>query len=105
LWPPTNGFASWVESLLHKGKRTLVMGGCTLNSCVRVSAREVQERFSKDGIQVVVDLSLSGARLANYIPTSQFSGKSSVHAAIVEMGDSGVNVVSHVTKSMIKGSG
>jgi len=91
LWPPTNGFSQWVENLLERGKKTLVIGGCTLNSCVRISAIETQKNF-KD-LQVVVDLSLSGARSRNFIKAALFGGLSSVEAAVQEMQKNGVVVV------------
>ncbi|MFH2001480.1 MAG: hypothetical protein ABIK28_17490 [Planctomycetota bacterium] len=94
LWPPTNGFSKWIKRLLERGITTLVMGGCTLNSCVRVSAVEVQQTFSNLGLQVVVDLSLCGGRTANYIRSPQFGGLSSVALAIEEMEENSVCVVS-----------
>ena len=92
LMPTTNGFREWVEGLIRCGKRTLVMGGCTLNSCLRVSAIEARRSFPKDEIDVVVDLSLSGARTSNYVNSSQFGGMSSVEFAIREMADNGVKI-------------
>ena len=96
LWPPTNGFAQWVEGLLARGKHTLVMGGCTLNSCLRVSASETQQCFRDDGLRVVVDLSLCGARTRNYIQSPFFGGMSSVESAIRQMAASGVTVAERV---------
>lgn len=96
LWPPTNGFAQWVESMIGRGKSNLVMGGCTLNSCVRVSAIETQRRFGESGLQVVVDLSLCGARTSNFLPSAEFGGMSSVESAVREMVSEGVTVVPHV---------
>ena len=69
-----NGFESWVIDLLGRGKTTLVMGGCTLNSCLRVSAVETQRLFEGRGLQVAVDLSLCGARTRNYVPSEVFEG-------------------------------
>lgn len=92
LWPRTNGFETWVQALIERGIDTLVMGGCTLNSCVRVSAIETQQQFIDHGFQVVVDLSLCGARAGNYRPSSQFQGLSSVKTAIREMTAAGVEV-------------
>jgi hypothetical protein len=92
LWPPTNGFAEWVEELLVRDRPTLVLGGCTLNSCVRVSAGQVQRRFAGSGLQVVVDLDLCGARLSNHLRSPQFGGRSSVEAAVREMLGAGVRV-------------
>ncbi|MHC4945434.1 MAG: hypothetical protein ACYTG7_20675, partial [Planctomycetota bacterium] len=71
LWPLTNGFRTWVDCLLERGKKHLIIGGCTLNSCVRVSAVEVQRSFSGRGLQVVVDLGLCGGRTRNYIKSSE----------------------------------
>jgi hypothetical protein len=96
LWPPTNGFAQWVEGLLARGKHTLVMGGCTLNSCLRVSASETQQCFGDDALRVVVDLSLCGARTRNYIQSPFFGGMSSVESAIRQMAASGVTVAERV---------
>ena len=96
LWPPTNGFARWVESLLGCGRATLVVGGCTLNSCVRVTVVETLQRFAAAGLTVAVDLSLCGARAGNHQPSLEFGGQSSVQAAVEEMTRSGALVVSRV---------
>lgn len=96
MWPPTNGFAEWVEGLLARGKHTLVMGGCTLNSCLRVSASETQRRFRADALRVVVDLSLCGARTRNYVESPVFGGRSSVESAMREMAACGVAVAERV---------
>ena len=57
------GFRQWVETeLLQQGISTLVIGGCTTTSCVRVSSVKTQKTFGDRGLQVVVDLSLCGAR-------------------------------------------
>lgn len=95
LFPPTNGFMEWIEHCLDIGRTTLVMGGCTLNSCVRVSAVEVQKQF-QDRLQVVVDISLCGARVGNYLPSSEFDGFSAVESAIHQMADSGVQASRYV---------
>ena len=92
LLPRTNGFKEWVEGLIKCGKKTLVMGGCTLNSCLRISAIETRRCFGNDGLDVVVDLSISGARASNYVNSPLFSGMSSVEFAIREMSDAGVEV-------------
>ena len=92
FFPRTNGYKEWVESLIRCGKKALVMGGCTLNSCLRVSALETRRCFENAGLDVVVDLSLSGARASNYVNTSLFAGMSSVEFAIQEMSDAGVKV-------------
>ncbi len=96
LWPPTNGFESWARRELAGGRSQLVMGGCTLNSCVRVSAIETQELLGPAGLQVVVDLGLAGARRDNYLRSPQFGGRSSVDAAIDEMRSRGVRVTAQV---------
>jgi nicotinamidase-related amidase len=92
LIPRTNGFRDWVENLIKRGKHTLVMGGCTLNSCLRVSAIETRRCFGIDQLNVVVDLSRSGARTSNYVNSSLFGGMSSVEFAIREMSAAGVTV-------------
>jgi len=96
LWPPTNGFQHWVDDLVRRDKTALVIGGCTLNSCVRVSAVETQTYGARLGLQVVVDLSLCGARASNYLPSPTFGGRSSVAAAVSEMRTAGVTVVARV---------
>jgi nicotinamidase-related amidase len=97
LWPPTNGFRSWLDQLVQRGKTTLVMGGCTLNSCLRVSAVETQRCFAGRGLRVAVDLSLCGARTRNYVPSPLFEGISAVEAAVREMIAAGVRVAPQVT--------
>ncbi|MFC1707811.1 cysteine hydrolase family protein, partial [Planctomycetota bacterium] len=96
LFPPTNGFREWLASLLGRGRKTLVMGGCTLNSCVRVSSIETQRYLRDRGMQVVVDLSLSGARTSNFRRSPLYAGRSSVESAIREMASAGVRVVACV---------
>ena len=96
LWPPTNGFENWVGDLLARGKAFLVLGGCTLNSCVRVSAIEVHQRFSNRGLQVIVTLDVCGARTSNYTRSEAFGGLSSVETAIGEMKAAGVWVVPYL---------
>ena len=97
LFPPNNGFREWVGCCLQDGKKILIMGGCTLNSCVRVSAIETQKLFLNQNLQVVVDLSLSGGRLRNYIPGPQFDGLSAIESAVRQMQSAGVQVVQRVT--------
>lgn len=93
LFPPTNGYRQWVERVMDKGKNILVMGGCTLNSCVRVSAIETLTFFKSKNLRVVTDLSICGARLENYRRSDMFGGLSSVESAVREMASSGVEVV------------
>jgi hypothetical protein len=97
LWPPTNGFRQWAGYLARRGKTTLVMGGCTLNSCLRVSALETQRCFAGHGLRVAVDLSLAGARTSNYVRSEFFEGMSAVESAVREMIEAGVRVVPQVT--------
>jgi hypothetical protein len=96
MWPPTNGYRQWVEGLRKRGKRTLVMGGCTLNSCLRVSAIETHQCVQNEDLEVFVDLSLCGARTENYLKSPLFNGMSSVESAIREMTASGVTVAERV---------
>ena len=96
LYPPLNGYNKWVDDCNDSGKTILVMGGCTLNSCVRVSAIDTQIRFGRSMLQVVVDLILCGARVTNYRPSKQFGGHSAVVSAVRQMIDAGVRVVRHV---------
>lgn len=96
FFPPTNGFKEWVARCVDNGKCYLVLGGCTLNSCVRVSAIETQGFFSKHNLQVIVDLSLCGARAANFIPTQQYDGLSGAASAVRQMKAAGASVVSSV---------
>ncbi len=97
MWPPSNGYREWVQALVQQGKRFLVMGGCTMNSCVRVSSIETQAHFSENGLRVVVDLSLSGSRMGNYLPSFEYGGLSSAESAIREMVEQGVAVVPSVS--------
>jgi len=93
LFPPTNGFREWIKGIINNGKRILVMGGCTLNSCVRVSSIQTQNHFKDQKLQVVVDLSLSGARASNYRSSPMYGGLSAVESAVSEMIAEGVQVV------------
>eukprot|EP01105_Mastigella_eilhardi_P006686 TRINITY_DN1822_c0_g1_i1.p2 TRINITY_DN1822_c0_g1~~TRINITY_DN1822_c0_g1_i1.p2 ORF type:complete len:237 (+),score=93.33 TRINITY_DN1822_c0_g1_i1:60-713(+) len=77
----------------------LVVGGCTLTSCVRVSARETQLAYAARGLEVVVDVSLCGARLANYDSASTPThppfriNESPVQCALRQLREVGVHVV------------
>lgn len=90
LYPPTNGFREWVDRFISDGKKILVLAGCTLNSCVRVSAIETQQYFKNKGLQIVVDLNLAGARTSSFRPSSLYGGLSAVESAVQEMIDAGV---------------
>jgi hypothetical protein len=96
LQPDTNGCRKWVESLLGRGVTTLVMGGCTLTSCVRVSAVETAGLFLDAGLAVVVDLALCGARTGTYLSSPQFNNMSPVESAIRQMTAAGVTVAESV---------
>jgi hypothetical protein len=92
LFPSTNGFREWVENVINEDKKILVIGGCTLNSCVRVSSIETQKKFQARRLQIVVNLSLCGARISSFIPSSLYGGMSAVESAVREMIDAGVQV-------------
>jgi len=96
LFPPTNGFKEWVLDCIERNRQNLVIGGCTLNSCVRVSAIEVQRAFKDRKLQVIVDLHLCGARAQNYYPSPSFKGLSAVDSAVRQMSDAGISVVNGV---------
>ncbi len=96
LRPRTNGFASAITARLARSPFTLVIGGCTLNSCVRVSACDLMKAFGNEGLNVIVDISLCGARVRNYRPSREFNGRSSVEAAVDEMVKIGVIVTDHL---------
>jgi len=97
LFPHTNGFRQWVDWCINSGKEILVFGGCTLNSCLRVSSIETFEHFKKESLQVVVDLNLSGARMRNFIKSPEYNGLSAVESAVRQMTAAGVKVVQHVS--------
>jgi hypothetical protein len=96
LFPPFNGFREWLTHCIEHGSRTLIIGGCTLNSCVRVSSIEIQQMFKSKHLQVVVDLSICGARLRNYNPSPVYNGLSAVASAVSQMSAAGVQVVRRV---------
>ena len=96
LYPPTNGFREWVDRLISDGKKILVIAGCTLNSCVRISAIETQQYFKDQGLQIVVDLSLAGARTSSFRPSSLYGGLSAFESAVQEMIDAGVRVTRYI---------
>lgn len=93
LFPPSNGYRRWLERLLEVGRHTLVLAGCTLNSCVRITALETTALMGPEGLKVVVDLDLCGARAGNHEPSPEFGGRSSVQAAVAEMEEAGVVVL------------
>jgi nicotinamidase-related amidase len=96
LIPPLNGFKEWVERCIESGKSTLVIGGCTLNSCVRVSSIETLRYFKSKNLRIVVDLSICGARTRNFLPSPLYSGLSAVESAVNQMAAAGVQVVRRV---------
>lgn len=96
LMPESNGYREWLDALIGAGIRTLVMGGCTLNSCLRVSAVATRSAVPREELELVVDLGLCGARASNYLNADQFGGISPVEAAMREMSTSGVTVAGRV---------
>jgi nicotinamidase-related amidase len=96
FYPPLNGYKDWLERCITKGKRTLIIGGCTLNSCVRVSSIETVDRFKNCNLRVVVDLSICGARSRSFLPSSLYAGESAVESAIRQMTAAGVKVAGRV---------
>ena len=96
LIPPCNGFKEWVERCIEFGKYTLVIGGCTLNSCVRVSSIETLRYFKSKNLRIVVDLSICGARTRNFLPSPLYNGLSAVESAVNQMAAAGVQVVRRV---------
>jgi nicotinamidase-related amidase len=96
LYPATNGFREWVERILDNDKTILVMAGCTLNSCVRKSSIETQKYFEDRKLRVVVDLSMCGARTANFTSSILYAGLSAVESAVREMMDAGVLVAESI---------
>jgi hypothetical protein len=96
LFPPLNGFREWAKRCIGRGIKTLVVGGCTLTSCVRVSSIEIRQALKNDGLRVVVDLGISGARRRNYLPAPYFGGLSAVNSAVDQMMAAGVQVVRRV---------
>jgi nicotinamidase-related amidase len=96
LIPPFNGFKEWVERCIEYGKNTLVIGGCTLNSCVRVSSIETLRFFKSKNLRIVVDLSICGARTRNFLPSPLYNGLSAVESAVHKMAAAGVQVVRRV---------
>ena len=96
LLPVDNGFREWVTTLIRGGIKTLVMGGCTLNSCLRVSAVETWNYFPGKDLAVIADLSLCGARTSNYLNSDLFQGMSPVESAIRQMSAAGVLIADSV---------
>jgi hypothetical protein len=96
LYPAYNGFKEWMARCMNNRKKTLVIGGCTLNSCVRVSSIETLAKFKAYDLRVFVDLSVCGARTRNFMPSPLYGGMSAVESAIHQMTDAGVRVVRRV---------
>ena len=101
LFPRFNGFREWAARCIDQGIKTLVIGGCTLNSCVRVSAIEILQRFKSKNLRVIVDLSICGARLRNYLPSPFYDDVSAVASAVSQIAAAGVQVVRRVDWSRI----
>jgi nicotinamidase-related amidase len=65
-----SGAIHWLDSaIFDAGVRRVVVVGCTLTSCVRVSALDVHRRYAANvaEFQTCVDLNLCGARASNYV--------------------------------------
>jgi len=63
--PASNGYGDRLAALAETGIRTLVKGGCTLNSCLWVSAVATRNTIPRENLKAVVDLSLCGARTSS----------------------------------------
>lgn len=86
------GWDKWVREIIAtKSVKRIVIGGCTLNSCVRVSAIQCAKRLKDTGVEICVDISLCGARASNYTG-KDYGGLSSVDSAIAQMKSVGVTV-------------
>ncbi len=96
LFPPLNGFKQWMRHCIAQGRNTLVIGGCTLNSCVRVSSIDTVNQFKDRNLHVVVDLSTCGARSHNFKASALYDGLSAVESAVNQMIAAGVQVVRRV---------
>lgn len=111
VWKPTTDvtlnprFHDWLRQRLAAGVQTLVVGGCTTTSCVRDSSQAIRRHY-RDAVRIVVDRSLCGARVDNYLPNAdrdpnlvriygreRCSGASPVELAELQMRTAGVEVV------------
>lgn len=103
-------YSAWLKHEVDRGLDVLVIGGCTTTSCVRVSSQQTMILLRRLGldekVRVVVDLNLCGARSENFEKSAdqdpvlvrtygrQFCvGKSAVDLAIVQMRQTGVEVL------------
>jgi hypothetical protein len=57
---------------------------------------DIQRQFAARGLETVVDISLCGARLRNYVPSPGYGGASAVVSAISQMQTAGVRVARQV---------
>jgi len=80
----------------HNAGHTLVIGGCTLNSCVRISSLETLAFFKDMDLEVVVDVSICGARLRNFSPSAMYAGRSAVASTVQQMAAAGIRVVRRI---------
>eukprot|EP00823_Brevimastigomonas_motovehiculus_P008542 TRINITY_DN784_c4_g2_i1.p1 TRINITY_DN784_c4_g2~~TRINITY_DN784_c4_g2_i1.p1 ORF type:complete len:287 (-),score=116.26 TRINITY_DN784_c4_g2_i1:357-1217(-) len=98
-----DGFSDWLEKAMKtNGLKSLIIGGCTLTSCVRVSSTETQLAFADRGLQVIVDLSLSGAREENYqISGGESASSSSASSHLYELYGSLIKTKSPVDLSLL----
>ena len=103
----SGAFSKWLRGV-DPELRTLVVCGCTTTSCVRVSSQQIKAAHPQ--LEVVVDLSLCGARAANHEPSAERDpdllriygrercrGASAVDLAVYQMRQAGVVVVDRYT--------
>jgi len=70
-----HGAAQWFDDFAANSvddPPTVVLGGCTLTSCIRVSALHLHSRYSDNSasqpkLNICVDLNLCAARASNYV--------------------------------------
>jgi len=67
-----------------------------LNSCVRVSSIDTLTFFKDMDLEVVVDMSICGARLRNFSPSAMYEGMSAVASTVRQMTAAGIRVVRRV---------
>lgn len=67
-----DGIDQWMKSILDKQIQTVLIGGCTTTSCVRVSSMNLKRHYLSYPVDFMVDLSLCGARQSNYVKRCRF---------------------------------
>jgi len=55
----------YVDRQVATGVKTILIAGVTLNTCVRLSATEIADRYNALGVRVVLDSNFVGARRDN----------------------------------------